>query len=220
MFSVRAWLFYAEPRHHECGFKGVFMSNDRFDKQIQFIIEIDRLKQVYRQTYLTDGSRFENSVEHSWHLAMMVLVLSEYKNYENLDLSRVMKMVLIHDIVEIDAGDTFLYDDNLLKNQKERETNAADRIFNLLPADQAESFRELWDEFEIRQTREAKFAAALDRFQPILHNVITKGKSWKHHGVKKEQVVRKCRHMKEGSAVFWEYALRLLESAEADGYFS
>jgi len=196
------------------------MSSDRLEKQIQFIIEIDRLKQVYRQTYLTDGSRFENSVEHSWHLAMMVLVLSEYTNDGNLDLSRVMKMVLIHDIVEIDAGDTFLYDDDLLKNQKERETNAADRIFNLLPTDQAESFREIWDEFEARKTREAKFAAALDRLQPMLHNVITKGKSWRQHGVKKNQVEQKGCHMKEGSAVLWEYALRLLESAEAEGYFS
>lgn len=196
------------------------MSSDRLEKQIQFIVEIDRLKQVYRQTYLTDGSRFENSVEHSWHLAMMVLVLSEYTNDGNLDLSRVMKMVLIHDIVEIDAGDTFLYDDDLLKNQKERETNAADRIFNLLPTDQAESFREIWDEFEARKTREAKFAAALDRLQPMLHNVITKGKSWRQHGVKKNQVERKGCHMKEGSAVLREYALRLLESAEAEGYFS
>jgi len=196
------------------------MSSDRLEKQIQFIIEIDRLKQVYRQTYLTDGSRFENSVEHSWHLAMMVLVLSEYTNDGNLDLFRVMKMVLIHDIVEIDAGDTFLYDDDLLKNKKERETNAADRIFNLLPTDQAESFREIWDEFEARKTREAKFAAALDRLQPMLHNVITKGKSWRQHGVKKNQVERKGCHMKEGSAVLWEYALRLLESAEAEGYFS
>lgn len=196
------------------------MSGDRLEKQLRFIIEIDRLKQVYRQTYLTDGSRFENSVEHSWHLAMMVLVLSEYKNDGDLDLSRVMKMVLIHDIVEIDAGDTFLYDDNQLKNQKERETNAADRIFNLLPEDQAESFREIWDEFEARQTREAKFAATLDRLQPMLHNVITKGKSWRQHGVKKFQVVRKSCHMKEGSAVLWEYASGLIESAEAEGYFS
>ena len=196
------------------------MSGDRFEKQIRFIIEIDRLKQIYRQTYLTDGSRFENSVEHSWHLAMMVLVLSEYANDGDLDLSRVIKMVLIHDIVEIDAGDTFLYDDNMSKDQKEREANAADRIFNLLPVDQAESFREIWDEFEACQTREAKFAAALDRLQPMLHNVITKGKSWLQHGVKKNQVERKSCHMKEGSAVLWDYALKLLESAEADGYFS
>ena len=196
------------------------MTIKRLEQQIQFIIEIDKLKQVVRQTYITDASRRENSVEHSWHLAVMAMVLAEHANDSDIDLSRVIKMVLIHDIVEIDAGDTFLYDDKRTESKSERELAAADRLFNLLPADQADIFRKLWDEFEARQTKDAKFAFALDRFQPVLHNVITKGKAWREHGVKKFQVIGKNSPMQEGSASLWEYISDLLDYSVEEGYLS
>ncbi len=196
------------------------MTIKRLEQQIQFIIEIDKLKQVIRQTYLTDASRRENSVEHSWHLAVMAMVLSEHANESDIDLSRVIKMVLIHDIVEIDAGDTFLYDDNHTKSKIARELAAADRLFNLLPPDQAELFRTLWNEFEARQTKEAKFAYALDRLQPMLHNVITKGKAWQEHGVTKSPVIQKNSPMQAGSASLWAYISDLLDYAVEKGYLS
>jgi len=191
---------------------------ERLEQQIQFIIEIDKLKQVVRQTYVTDGSRNENSVEHSWHLAVMAMILSEHANDPDIDLLKVIRMVLIHDIVEIDAGDTFLYDDKHAESKINRELAAADRLFNLLPSDQADIFRKLWDEFEARQTKEAKFAYALDRLQPMLHNVITKGKAWQKHGVKKSQVIEKNSPMQEGAASLWEYISDLLDYAVAEGY--
>jgi len=196
------------------------MTIKRLEQQIQFIIEIDKLKQVIRQTYLTDASRRENSVEHSWHLAVMAMVLSEHANESDIDLSRVIKMVLIHDIVEIDAGDTFLYDDKHTESKLERELAAADRLFNLLPSDQAELFRTLWNEFEARQTKEAKFAYALDRLQPMLHNVITHGKSWQEHGITKSPVIKKNSPMQEGSVSLWAYISNLLDDAVEEGYLS
>src|SRR5262249_50705513 len=148
--------------------------SDRLARQIAFIIEIDKAKQVLRQTLLMDGSRLENDAEHSWHLAVMALLLAEYAG-EAVDLLRVLKMVLIHDLVEIDAGDTFVYDVEALATRREREERAADRIFGLLPADVEEEFRALWEEFEAQATPEARFAAALDRLQPLLHNYHTGG---------------------------------------------
>ena len=194
------------------------MSIERLEQQIQFIIEIDKLKQVVRQTYVTDGSRNENSVEHSWHLAVMAMILSEHANDSDIDLLKVIRMVLIHDIVEIDAGDTFLYDDKHTESKINRELAAADRLFNILPADQADMFRKLWDEFEARETKDAKFAYALDRLQPMLHNVITKGKAWQKHGVKKFQVIEKNSPMQEGAAALWEYISDLLDYAVEEGF--
>ena len=159
------------------------MTTDRFRQQLEFIMEIDKLKQVYRQTFLMDGSRKENDAEHSWHLAMMSVLLAEYALHQDLDITRVLKMVLIHDIVEIDAGDTYCYAQELRAASIAREQKAAQRLFGLLPADQAQEFQELWAEFEQRQTPEARFAAALDRFQPLLHNYMTKGKSGKNMGL-------------------------------------
>lgn len=193
---------------------------ERLEQQIQFIIEIDKLKQVVRQTYVTDASRCENSVEHSWHLAVMAMILAEHANGSDIDLLRVIKMVLIHDIVEIDAGDTFLYDDKHSASKSGRELAAAARLFNLLPTDQADQFRELWDEFEFRETKEAKFAYALDRLQPMLHNIITKGKAWQKHGVKKFQVIEKNRPMQEGAVPLWDYISDLLDYAVEEGYLS
>jgi putative hydrolase of HD superfamily len=196
------------------------MTIERLEQQIQFIVEIDKLKQVVRQTYLTDASRRENSVEHSWHLALMAMVLAEHANDPDIDIQRVVKMVLVHDIVEIDAGDTFLYDDKHSESKISRELAAADRLFNLLPSDQADMFRNLWDEFEACQTRDAKFAHALDRFQPMLHNVITKGKAWQKHGIKKSQVIQKNSLMQEGAASLWTYISGLLDDAVEEGYLS
>ncbi|MFP4532011.1 MAG: HD domain-containing protein [Desulfobacterales bacterium] len=192
-------------------------SRARLEKQIDFIIEIDRLKAIYRRTYLTDASRFENSAEHSWHIAVMAMVLAEHANQPAVDLSKVIRMLLIHDLVEIDAGDTFAYDTSAKTDKLEREQAAADRIFNLLPEDQAAGFHALWDEFEARETPEACFAAALDRLQPLIHNLYTRGKSWKEHGVHKDQVLSLNRHTAEGASDLWDFAAEWIEKAAAMG---
>lgn len=210
-----AWEFIRQGQYEKDK-----ITMERLEQQIKFIIEIDKLKQVARQTYLTDASRCENSVEHSWHLAVMAMVLSEHANDSDIDMIRVIKMVLVHDIVEIDAGDTFLYDEEHSESKIDREEAAADRLFSLLPEDQTKEFRELWDEFESRETKDAKFAYALDRFQPMLHNVITKGKAWQQHGIKKSQVIKKNSPMQEGSESLWEYISDLLDYAVEEGYLS
>ncbi len=194
--------------------------NERLKKQIEFIIEIDKLKQIYRRTVLMDGSRLENDAEHSWHLAVMAIILPEYAAQKNLDILRVIKMVLIHDVVEIDAGDTYLYDEQATKDKVEREQKAADRLFRLLPEDQAEEFRTLWEEFEERATPEAKFAASLDRFQPLLHNYVTEGKSWKKHGVTSDKVMQRGQHMREGAPTLWEHAKTLIQHSVEKGYLA
>ena len=193
------------------------MSEDRLERQIDFILEIDRLKSIERRTYLTDTSRFENSAEHSWHIAVMALVLAEHANQPDIDLLKVIRMLLIHDLVEIDAGDTFAYDTAGLADKQSREQAAAERIFRLLPPDQAGVFRDTWDEFEARRTPEAVIAAALDRLQPMLHNLFTRGKAWREHGIKKDQVMNVNRHMADGAATLWEYARNGLEEAVVRG---
>ncbi|NLF70203.1 MAG: HD domain-containing protein [Candidatus Anammoximicrobium sp.] len=193
-------------------------NDSRLAKQVEFIVEIDKLKHVHRRTWLTDKSRRENDAEHSWHLGMMAILLLEHAQQPQLDLLRVLKMVLIHDLVEIDAGDTFAYDSVGALDKAERETAAADRLFGLLPPDQAAEFRALWEEFESRQTAEAKFAAALDRFQPMLHNYRTQGKAWQEHGITAEQVIARNRHMAEGSLAMWDYARQFVADAVAKGY--
>ena len=192
--------------------------NSRLAKQVEFIVEIDKLKQVYRRTWLTDKSRRENDAEHSWHLGVMAVLLLEHAQQPRLDLLRVLKMVLIHDLVEIDAGDTFAYDDAGALDKAEREGAAADRVFALLPADQAAELRTLWEEFEARQTPEAKYAAALDRFQPMLHNYRTQGKAWQEHGITADQVIARNQHIAEGSPALWEYAREFVADAVAKGY--
>jgi putative hydrolase of HD superfamily len=187
---------------------------DRLARQLQFILEIDKLKSVYRRTYLIDGARHENSAEHSWHLAMLALILSEHAN-EPLDVSKVVKMVLVHDIVEIDAGDTYIYDAQ--GDKSERERVAADRIFGLLPADQEAEFRGLWEEFESGATPEARFAAALDRFVPQLHNYHTQGRSWKEHGITAERVLTRNVEISHGSITLWEWTQTLIERAVIEG---
>ena len=183
---------------------------ERLQQQMKFILEVDKVKQIIRQTYLADGSRKENDAEHSWHLALMAVLLKEYAN-EEVDLLKVIPMVLIHDLVEIDAGDTYAYDQAGLATQRERETKAADRIFGLLPSDQAEVFRTLWEEFEAYETAEAKFAHALDNCQPLFLNDASGGKSWKEHGVHKSQIYKRNEHTAEGSVEIWEYMKTLVD---------
>jgi putative hydrolase of HD superfamily len=191
---------------------------DRFAKQIDFIIEIDKLKKILRQTGLVDRSRQENVSEHSWHIAVMALVLKEHSNEENVDILHVVKMLLIHDLVEIDAGDTFLYDTKGNQDKYKREQKAAERIFGLLPPDQADEFRTAWEEFEALSSSEAKFARALDSLQPVLMAFYNKGWSWQQHGLIKSQVLEKKKIIEEGSASLWEYTKSLLEEAAERGY--
>lgn len=188
-----------------------------FEKQISFIMELDKIKKITRQTYLSDGSRKENDAEHSWHLALMVFVLAEYAN-EPIDVLKTMKMVLLHDVIEIDAGDTYAYDTEGNKTKRERELKAADRIFGLLPKEQGEEFRSLWDEFEEMETPEAKFANMLDKVQPLLLNDAAGGKSWQEHGVKQSQVLERNKRTGEGSDAIWAYAKTLIGKNVKEGH--
>jgi putative hydrolase of HD superfamily len=190
---------------------------DRLTRQLRFIHEIDKLKGVLRQTRLLDASRRENSAEHSWHLAMMAVVLSEHAP-PGTDLARVVTMVLLHDLVEIDAGDTFLYAPQAeLAESELAERAAADRIFTMLPADQGQRLRDLWDEFEERRTAEARFARALDRLQPMLVNAQVGGGTWRSHGVTADQVLAKVALIEDGSATLGGYARDLIASAVERG---
>jgi putative hydrolase of HD superfamily len=193
------------------------MPPDRLAAQVRFLLEIDRLKHVLRQTWLVDSSRQENSAEHSWMLAVLAVVLAEYAA-EKVDLLRVVKIALIHDVVEVDAGDAYVYDAAAMAQKEAREQAAAARIFGLLPPDQAAELRALWDEFEARQTPEARFARALDRFDPVLHNCVTQGKAWRDHGVKAPQVFAFNQHMEDGAPKLWEYARGLIEEAVRQGW--
>ena len=193
---------------------------ERLAEQVRFIIEIDKVKHVLRQTWLADGSRRENDAEHSWHMALMAILLLEYAEEPGLDPLRARGMILVHDLVEIDAGDTFAYDDEARADQAERERRAADRVFGLLPPDQARALRALWDEFEARQTPEARYAAALDRLQPLLLHMPTEGKCWRSHGVTADQVVERCSPIGDGSSVLWAYAQRLIREAVERGYLA
>ncbi|MGA2732966.1 MAG: HD domain-containing protein [Syntrophobacteraceae bacterium] len=193
------------------------MDSKRLDQQIEFLVEIDRLKSIVRQTLLVDGSRQEDSAEHSWHLAILAVVLVEHSNAP-VNLFRVLKMILVHDLVEIDAEDTYCYDEEANRNKEEREKKAADRIFNLLPPDQAVEFHSLWEEFECRQTADAIFAAALDRLQPLLINFRAGGVMWRKHRIRKEQVYLRNSPMEEGSPVLWEYAERMIKDAIEKGW--
>ena len=178
---------------------------DRLNKQMRFIEEIDKEKLIGRQTYLSDASRKENDAEHAWHMAIMAVLLKEYAN-EKIDVLKTMTMLLIHDIVEIDAGDTYAYDEEAKKTQRERELAAADRIFGLLPHDQAEYMRGLWDEFEERRTPEAKFARTLDNVQPVMHISASCGRSWQEKGEHLSQILKRNEHTMDGSEELWNYA--------------
>lgn len=182
---------------------------ERLEQQMKFLLEVDKLKFINRQTYLSDASRKENDAEHSWHLAMFAILLSEYSN-EKVDLTKVITMVLIHDIVEIDAGDTYAYDEAGNLTKREREVKAADRIFNLLPEDQGSRFRELWEEFEAYDTPEAKFAHVCDNVQPLMLNHATDGRSWRERGIRRSQVEKRNERIKEGSETMRAYIDEIL----------
>lgn len=195
------------------------LSSERLSQQLAFIREIDKAKTVLRQSVILDRSRRENDAEHSWHLAVMAILLQEHAN-EPVDLLKVVKMLLIHDLVEIDAGDTYAYDEAGNLNKAERERRAAERLFGMLPPEQAEEFRQLWEEFEARCTPEARYAAAMDRFQPLMFNYFTEGTTWKKHGVRKEQVIARNHQIAEGSEVLWRHAAELIDDAVAKGYLA
>jgi len=195
------------------------MISERLKKQIQFIVEADKIKNIFRRSKIHDGSRRENDAEHSWHLALMAFLLSEYSK-ESIDVLKVMKMCIIHDIVEIDAGDTFCYDAKGNLDKQEREQKAADRIFGLLPEEQGTELRKLWEEFDAMETPEAKYAAALDRLQPVLLNYLNKGGTWQEYNVKKEQVLKRIGPIEEGAPELWEFVSSLIEDAVAKEYLS
>ncbi len=195
-------------------------ARERLAQQIRFIIEVDKLKEIFRQTVLINSRRAENDAEHSWHLCLIVITLAEHANYPQLDVLRVLKMLIIHDLVEIDAGDTFAYDVKAMAGQHAREAVAAERIFGLLPPDQGREFRALWDEFEARQTPEARFAAAVDRFQPMLLNCHTEGAAWRRHGITRDRVIARNSYIAEGSTALWEYAQAMIEQTVAAGHLA
>jgi len=190
---------------------------ERLARQIAFLIECDRLKDIVRQTLNAHSGRPENDAEHSWALCLFVMTLAEHSNTP-IDVLRVMKMLLIHDIVEIDAGDTFAYDTARLVDQHEREAAAANRLFGLLPDDQSAEFRALWDEFEDRQTADARFAHAIDRCQAMLLNCLSKGVTWSRHNVRLDQIRARNAPIGDGSAALWTHMSHLLDEAVRAGH--
>jgi putative hydrolase of HD superfamily len=191
--------------------------DDRLREQFAFLVEIDRLKTVLRQSPLAAADRRENDAEHSWHLAMMVVLLAEYSD-QPIDIGHTVQLVLVHDLVEIYAGDTPLYDDAAGLDQREREEFAADALFALLPGDQERRLRALWDEFEERHSAEARFAKAMDRLQPLLLNWMAQGGTWKTPGVTTEDVRARKAVIGDASAPLWEAAQRLIDEGAAQGW--
>lgn len=192
------------------------MISDNLLKQIAFIKEIDKVKYIQRKTKLFNSDRNENDAEHSWHLAIMAVVLAEHSN-ENIDVLKVVKMLLIHDIVEIDAGDTFIYDTQKNHTNTDEERLAANRIFGLLPKAQAEELIEIWEEFEAGETKEAKFAKSMDRLEPLLQNTSNNGGTWAEFGVDYDKVYNKKNVIKDGSEVIWDYAENLINESVEKG---
>lgn len=191
---------------------------ERLERQMAFIRETDKIKNIFRQTQISTGERYENDAEHSWHIALMAFTLAEHADVPELDMLRMLKMLILHDIVEIDAGDTFAYDVKGNESKREREEKAADRIFGLLPEDQAGEYRALWEEFDAMETPESRFAAAMDRLQPMMLNYLNEGGTWNRHQVRLPQVIARNRHIADGSKALWEYAQTFLEDAVNRGW--
>lgn len=222
--NERARAFYRKAGYKEigivpCVFNGISGVNlvllekkleTRMDRQLEFSLEIDKVKNIFRQTHLSGGGRSENDAEHSWHMAIMAYLLREYSN-EKIDIAKVMLMCLIHDIVEIDAGDTYAYDDSGLQTQKEREDAAKERIFSMLPDDQAQELIALFDEFEAFETPESKFAHAVDNVQPLILNNSNNGGDWRKHQVSAEKVYKRHNQTKLGSDKLFEFTDRILQ---------
>ena len=192
------------------------MVDDRLEQQVAFLIEADKLKQVLRRTPLADSSRRENSAEHSWHLIVAAIVLLEH-SAGDVNLLHVLEMLAVHDLVEIDAGDTFAYDAQDLVTKEERELAAAERIFGLLPPDQASRVRSLWDEFEAQQTPDARFANAMDRLQPLLQNACAQGGSWRDHDLQREQVLQRMAPIESALPAAWPLVLKIVDDFCASG---
>ena len=193
------------------------METSRFEQQMRFLVEIDQMKNVLRQTLLADGSRRESDAEHSWHLAMYAMLLPEYAP-EPVDISRVVRMVLVHDLIEIYAGDTFCYDKEGNRDKAAREAAAADRLYALLPADQAGEYRALWEEFDRMDTPDSRFAAALDRIQPIINNYLTKGHTWKLGHVTSAQVYERMAPVKSGLPEAWKVVEWIINTSIEKGF--
>ena len=184
--------------------------DERLRKQLDFLLEIDKEKEIYRQTHILGGSRRENDAEHAWHMAIMAFVLQEYAN-EKIDVLHVMQMVLMHDLVEIYAGDTYAYDETAKQSQRESEVAAADKVFGMLPEDQATEFRAIWEEFEAKETPEAKFARMLDNYQPLSLNHANQGGDWRAHNVARSQVEKRNEISHEGSEVMGRVIADIIE---------
>lgn len=195
------------------------IADKRLAQQIRFLIETDKLKAVLRRTFVIGADRYENSAEHSWQLPLAAMILAEYGD-EALDLCHVLKMLLVHDIIEIDAGDTYCYDEQGALDKAEREGRAAERIFGLLPTDQAAEIQDLWTEFEAGMTPEARFANAVDRLMPLLHNYYTQGRSWQDHGISSNQVLERNAHVGEASETLGALVRAIVEDAVAQGYLA
>jgi putative hydrolases of HD superfamily len=192
-------------------------NNARLYGQISFLVEIDKLKSVLRKTFLMDKSRLENTAEHSWHVSLMAIVLQEYANDPSLNVNHVIRMLLLHDLVEIDAGDTFAYDTQGYLDKEERENAAARRLFGLLPEDQQAEWMEMWREFEDGKTYEAKYAAALDRLHPVIHNYYTGGVSWLANGIVRSQVMKRLAPVQMVSETLWDFTLDILQRSIDQG---
>lgn len=195
------------------------MLSERLLKDIDFIVELDKMKSVLRQTSLIDNSKRENDAEHSWHISVMALVLAEYAN-EKIDICKVIKMLLVHDLVEIYAGDTFCYDKQANMNKRERELKAADKIFGMLDEDKGSELRRLWEEFEEMKTKEAIFAASMDRLQPFFNNYYSGGGTWKKFNIPKGEVYKRIVPLKEASDELWQIAINMIEDACRKGYIT
>lgn len=191
---------------------------DRLRRQIAFIVEVDKLKHVLRRSVLPNTSRRENDAEHSWHMALTAMLFEEYVNDRDVDILRVIKMALVHDLVEIDAGDTYAYDDLGYQDKETRERAAADRIFSMLPDDQAAGLRGLWEEFEAMETVDARYAAAVDRFQPLLLNYLTHGEVWLNNSITRDQVIRRMRPIEHITPGLWPAVMHLIDISAEKGY--
>ena len=189
---------------------------ERIKRQLEFLIQVDRLKSIFRRNYISDGTRKDNDAEHSWYFAMAALLLAEYSN-EKIDIQKVIQMALIHDLVEIDAGDTFVYDEEAKKGQKDKEKKAAGRIFGLLPEDQKKFVYDLWNEFEENLTGESKYARSIDRLVAILLNDKSNGKAWKENHIKYSQVYEVNKRIAEGSSKLWELVEKIIRNAAVEG---
>ena len=193
--------------------------NEKFNKKLQFLVLLDKMKTVYRQTLLADKSRRETDAEHSWHMAVMAMVFSEFAP-EGVDTDRVIKMCLVHDLIEIFAGDTFCYDQKAGEDKEERERLSADRLFAIPPEEDGEEIRTLWEEFEAQSTPDALFAASLDRFQPIINNFLTDGHTWKKGKVRREQVEKRASVIEKGFPAAWKTVYDIIDDSDEKGLFN